>query len=262
MDQRAHRAPRILIQARLGSTRLPHKVLADIGGKRMVERVYDRARLIWPGAWVVVICPANDCPPLASVPIWPYAGVPSEDVLGRYAQWITAGAPIVRLTADCPLLDPAVSRLVLTQFYDQETPWYAGATGAEGLDGLDTEIFSPEALEWADQHTSGKEREHVTPAMRRDPRAQFIRLPGTPYLDWSIDTQEDLDWVREVYACCSDCAEGTPHHTNAHGSIGGTRWQLCLDLHHRPEGDLVECQAADLLQARSGQLCLDPIGER
>ena len=215
----------------------------------MIRRVYRRAERIWPGAWVIVVCPANDELAFSHTMLtWPHPG-PPEDVLSRYLRWGTA--PIVRLTADCPLLDPGVSRLVLTEFYAQPAPWYVGATEAEGLDGLDTEVFSPDAIAWAAQYTQGAEREHVTRAMRRDPRARRVTLPGTPRLDWSIDTLDDLKWVREVYRQCAACADGTPHHMNARGSIGGPRWQLCLDLHHRPEGDLVECQAADLLMQKT-----------
>lgn len=233
----------ILIQARLGSTRAPKKVLASIGGLPMVQQVHNRAQQIWSGTRVEVIVPTGEGPEIwPDGPVWEGPYTP----LNRFVAWADQHpgyGTLVRLTADCPLLDPGVSRMVLEQYFHQPTQ---GAFTSLALDGLDTEVFAREAI--LNKEPTAYEREHVTPGLRWG--GAIVDLGVT--LRWSVDEPADAEWADAVYRTCTYCADGTPHHTNSQTSIGGSNRVLVVDLHHRGAGDLVECRAADLLQSRMG----------
>src|SRR3990167_7422881 len=111
-----HRWVLCLIQARLGSHRFPSKVLSLIYGAPMVEHVAQRARQI-PGVdQVVIITPDGARWPCVRTAIWGWPEIDEDDVLARYAraaQDVEPGSLIMRLTADCPALDPFVCGRVL-----------------------------------------------------------------------------------------------------------------------------------------------------
>ena len=233
-------SPLILIQARTGGTRFPGKVLQEIQGRPMWKQVLHRVH------------------PLALAHVaWAesFPHICEDDVLGRFARYTSKyfgpeWDPIIRLTADCPLIDPGVVAHVLGLYRMAEGDLDLVATGPE-WDGLDVEVFSQEALRLAEQHCgSSADREHVTPWMRRNLRTRVVPLNTT--LRWSVDDPEGLAFVRVVYAACVHCAEGVPHHTNAAGSISGQDRMPVFDLHHLSRGDLAECTAYPLLQTRMG----------
>ena len=111
---------------------------------------------------------------------------------------------MVRITADCPLIDPEVIDRVVRRFQRGDLDYASNAMVRSYPDGLDTEIFSFPALERA-WHEAGKasEREHVTPYLRSDKfrianvenNLEFSHL----HCRWTVDEQEDLDFVRAVY---------------------------------------------------------------
>ena len=186
-----------IIQARLGSTRLPRKVLMDVGGRPLIEHVVVRARAIVGVDRVVIACPYGE-----GVVFGEYAEViegPVEDVLRRYylAALRTLGKTIVRVTGDCPLLDPSLSTRVLRSYRE------LGADFADNVDpkadGTDTEVFSHELLIRA--HLNAilpTDREHVTPWMRRHATRSIHVQPHHLPCKLSVDTQADLDAVRAV----------------------------------------------------------------
>jgi spore coat polysaccharide biosynthesis protein SpsF len=175
-----------IIQARMGSTRLPGKVLMDIAGKPMLQHVIERARRI-QGVDQVIVATTNRPDDVAVVElasglhVATYCG-DEHDVLSRYveAAAVHNAETIVRLTGDCPLLDPSCASLVLGVYR---------AYRAQGLDpyvsnvhpvrtwprGYDTEVFSAALLGRADAETRllssvatyPYHREHVTPWMQR-----------------------------------------------------------------------------------------------
>src|SRR5437867_259604 len=182
-----------IIQARLTSTRFPGKVLADLDGTPIAERVLQAAEQI-KGVHHAVLA-------------WPVAGIDENDVLARYVHYATLyeADVIVRLTADCPLFDPQVGTLVLQAFKNIGSIGYASNVYPKRTwpDGMDCEVFSLDYLVGADADpaTTAHDREHVTPPIQRaaaeDCRYISVELP----VDWSavrltVDTPEDLEWLR------------------------------------------------------------------
>jgi spore coat polysaccharide biosynthesis protein SpsF len=208
-----------IVQARMGSSRLPGKVLADVGGRTMLERVVARARAARRLTRVVVatsVAPEDDrvqalCRRLG---IDVFRGS-ALDVLDRFAGAASRfGAdPIVRLTADCPLLDPGVVDAVVARYQDGGVDYAANINPPTFPDGLDTEVFSAEALARAarDAHRPS-EREHVTLYIRSHPESfRIANVRGSRDLSglrWTVDEPEDLEFVRAVYAALGDAEFG------------------------------------------------------
>ena len=208
-------APRVLavIQARLGSTRLPGKTLADLGGRPMLAHVVERAAAI-PGVDGVVIAttvhPRDDR--LAG---WAQAaGLPcvrgsEDDVLDRFHDALERHPcdAIVRVTPDCPFLDPEVSgRVVAAWRGDPGRVDYASNVHPPTFpDGLDTEVIARSALAaaWREARWPS-DREHVTPFVWRQPeRFRQVAVRGDldlSHLRWTVDTVADLEFARAVHA--------------------------------------------------------------
>lgn len=207
--------PRVvaIIQARMSSKRLPGKVLAMIGDTPMLAWVVERSRLAKSVDEVVVATTVEDADDeiaefcrQRSYAVW--RGDPT-DVLDRYrqvAQEYSADI-IVRITADCPLIDAglideAVEALITSDppvdFVANRFPW-----GRTFPIGLDVEACTREALETAWVQADQKnEREHVMPYIYENPALfKVIQLDAQrDYggLRWTVDTQRDLEFVREV----------------------------------------------------------------
>jgi spore coat polysaccharide biosynthesis protein SpsF len=200
----------IVIQARMGSTRLPGKVLLDIAGRPMLERVVERVRRC-RNAGQAVVATTTQARDEAIVAACGTLQVPvvrgsEDDVLDRYIQAARAfGADVVvRVTADCPLLDPDVTDGVIAAFLAAR-PDYASNTLKRTYPlGLDTEVVSMAALEnaWREA-TEPAHRVHVTPYLYLTP-GRFRLLPVAGEDDhsghrWTVDAPEDLELVRAVY---------------------------------------------------------------
>jgi spore coat polysaccharide biosynthesis protein SpsF len=193
------------------SSRLPGKVLMPILGRPMLVWELERLHRVRDDVRVVVATTVLDTDD-AVVALCRDLGVPvtrgsEADVLDRY--WRAAveheANPVIRITADCPLIDPDVTREVL-QLWEQTGADYASNT----LDrryprGLDTEVISQAALRDAwESATQPFEREHVTPVIYLHP--ERFRLAGLrneadeSTRRWTVDTAEDLEFVRAVYS--------------------------------------------------------------
>jgi spore coat polysaccharide biosynthesis protein SpsF len=207
------------VQARMGSTRLPGKVLRPLAGRPMAARVLDRVART-PGLDGVALL-TSDTPcdePLrrlgAQLGIAVVAGS-QDDVLDRFhlaAQRLGAET-ILRVTADCPLIDPEVLGELLTVFGNTPTLDYAAvATGAMGArpalyrypDGLDGEVLRADTLALAWEESRGSyEREHVTPFVWRRPERFRLTLLQAPEdlgrERWTVDHASDLAFIRAVY---------------------------------------------------------------
>ena len=199
-----------IIQARMGSTRLPGKVLIDLAGDTVLARVVSRTRRAKSLNEIVVatsVLPADDvivreCERLG---VACYRG-DEADVLDRYyqaAQQFAANI-VVRITSDCPLIDPEVTERTIRAFREKN-PDYASNTIVRTYPrGLDTEVMSLTALAraWGEARKP-YEREHVTPYLVEHP-SEFVLLSVTGDDDysqcrWTLDTPQDYEFVQAVY---------------------------------------------------------------
>lgn len=203
-----------IIQARMQSTRLPGKVLADVVGHPMLARVVERtarARLLSG-----VIVATTDAP--ADEPIvglcrercYLHFRGSQEDVLDRYyrAACEAMADPVVRITSDCPLIDPQLVDLTIQEFLARDVdfaanrlppPWHRTYPK-----GLDVEVCRFDALERAWREANQRhQREHVMPYLYEQAGRfkTFILQHAPDYgaMRWSVDTVEDLCLVRRVY---------------------------------------------------------------
>jgi spore coat polysaccharide biosynthesis protein SpsF len=201
-----------IIQARMGSTRLPDKVLQDIGGETMLARVVrrtQRARLLDQIVVATTIEASDD----AIMAECDRLGVPvfrgdEQDVLDRYYHAAEAydAEAVVRITSDCPFIDPEMVDQVIRAFLD-EKPDYAGNTLVRAYPrGVIPEIMAMSTLARAwREATESYQRVHVTPYIYQNP-GSFHLLPLMGEVDlgdyrWTVDTPEDLEFARAVYAC-------------------------------------------------------------
>lgn len=199
------------IQARMSSTRFPGKVLETIGGvsaiEYMVARVR-RARLV-DGIVVVTSTDASDDPLVAQLARAGIAAFRGElhDVLRRFAAAAVAhpADEYVRLTGDCPLIDPALVDAVIAARRAAGTPYACNTDPPSFPDGLDCETFTRDALLRADREaTEGPHREHVTMWMRTDEAGLTRTNVSAPFdashLRLTVDYPDDLEAVRRVVA--------------------------------------------------------------
>jgi spore coat polysaccharide biosynthesis protein SpsF (cytidylyltransferase family) len=200
-----------LVQARTSSSRLPGKVLADIAGRPMILRVVERVRATpCIDQTMVVTSDRPDDDPLAA--LLAAFDVPCfrgslDDVLDRFytAARQVGGDTIVRITGDCPLIDPLVIERVVGAHFASGADYTTNTLRYTYPDGLDVEVFSFAALERAHREArKPSEREHVTPYLRNAERFRIQNVEHTPdlsprRLQWCVDTADDLEFVRAVY---------------------------------------------------------------
>jgi spore coat polysaccharide biosynthesis protein SpsF (cytidylyltransferase family) len=201
-----------VVQARMSSTRLPGKVLAELAGRPAIELLLERLSRARELDRIVVatsVDPSDD-PVAATVANAGIAVVrgPLQDVLARYA---LAGEThdcdaVVRITGDCPLIEPAVVDLVVARWRAGTEDFVANCFEPRTYpQGTDTEVISWPALrEAADEAVDPIEREHVTPFVRRRPeRYSQVRLDLSPpagEIRLVLDTADDLEALRALVA--------------------------------------------------------------
>lgn len=202
-----------IIQARTGSTRLPGKVLMDIGGKTMLGRVLERVRLV-PGVNEIIVATtqsSSDDPVVAEsrrYGVATYRGS-EHDVLDRYYRAAAHhdADVVIRITSDCPLIDPALVGKVLTGFLSSGADYASNFIKRSYPRGLEAEAMSFTALHraWVEA-TQDYERTHVTPYIYLNPDKFVLHSVeselGTRFASfrWTVDTAADLEFVRQVYA--------------------------------------------------------------
>jgi len=201
-----------IIQARMRSTRLPGKVLAEIAGKPMLWHVVRRVRRS-KSIDETLVATSSGAADDAIAAFCRESGIPcyrgsEADVLDRYCRAArnSKADVIVRVTADCPLIDPQVIDRVVRRFLRGDSDYVSNVLRSTYPDGLDVEVISRAALEqaWRMARRSS-EREHVTTFIRNSGLFRLtnvennIRLPS-PEMRWTVDTPEDLKFVRRIYA--------------------------------------------------------------
>ncbi|MEW6715910.1 MAG: glycosyltransferase family protein [Chloroflexota bacterium] len=200
-----------IIQARMGSTRLPGKTLVDIVGKPLLGHVIERVQACQTIEDIVVATTTavEDQPILdlaGQYGVMHYTGS-EEDVLDRFYQAAinTSAEVIVRITADDPFKDPQVIDHIVSYFLHHPELDYASNTVEPTYpEGLDVEVFSFKALETAWQEAQRlSDREHVTPYIWRNPQtfciANIKHHTDLSHLRWTLDYEEDLHFTRAVY---------------------------------------------------------------
>ena len=199
-----------IIQARMGSERLPGKVLLDIEGQPMLERVVrrvKRARKIDKVVVATSTAAADDA--VAALAETLSAGVTrgsEHDVLNRYRQAAVEheAASIVRVSADSPFVDPDVIDATVNALIDFEADYAGNKINPSFPLGLDVEAFTREALEktWLEA-VEPYERAHVTLRMYSPESVMRMRAVTTEHdrhdWRWTVDTPEDLEFARQVF---------------------------------------------------------------
>jgi spore coat polysaccharide biosynthesis protein SpsF len=195
-----------VVQARMGSTRLPGKVLADIDGRPMLRFMLDRLAALTVAKLVVATSALDRDDPIEAVAT--AAGVAvvrgsEHDVLDRFRLAVeTYPAPVViRLTGDCPLTDASLVTDVLARHRDTAADYTSNVFPRTFPKGLDVEVMTRAALDEAVEHARLPiEREHVTPYLYRHPeRFRLANLSSGLLLGderWTVDTADDLTFVR------------------------------------------------------------------
>jgi spore coat polysaccharide biosynthesis protein SpsF (cytidylyltransferase family) len=204
----------VIAQARMGSNRLPGKVLKDLCGAPVIAHVLARARAI-PGI-DGVCCAVPEGPgddPLADTATRLGALVArgsESDVLSRYlaAARMCNASVVIRVTADCPVLDPQVSGRVLSEFLVHRPDYASNGEPRSWPQGYDTEVFSREALErMAIEAVTPYQREHVTPWLLQTPGTvrRNVSLETSNYSQWrwTLDFPEDLTFLRTLLGRCA-----------------------------------------------------------
>lgn len=232
-----------ILQARMGSTRFPGKVLADIGGRPMLGRMADRLERARTLA-AIAVATTTDAEDDAVARYCDGRGLTCvrghpTDVLDRFrlaAEQLSAEV-IVRLTGDCPVIDPGLVDECVRTFLESEPPADLVLNRLPWSRtypiGLDTEVLSREVLETAwREATQPHQREHVVPYVYESlDRFRMIHLQAEADYGryrWTVDTPEDLEVIRRVY--------------QAFGGRDDFDWREILALMER-EPQLVEINA-------------------
>jgi len=200
----------VIIQARMGSTRLPGKVMKTIFGKPLIALMLERVKLCRSVEAVVVAIPdtpENDALATlcASCGVHVFRGS-ENDVLSRY--YLAAKRfsidPVIRLTSDCPLIDPALVDHAVSLYQKDDYDYFTNAIERTYPDGQDIEIISFRALEDAYKNaTDAHDREHVTTYIGvRDKEfrhGNFRYKKDLSRLRWTVDYPADFDFVEAVF---------------------------------------------------------------
>ena len=201
-----------IVQARMGSTRFPGKVLEEIAGHPMLWQVVNRVRMART-VDEVTVATSTESSDRAVADFCAKEGIPcflgsENDVLDRFYQAARSyeADAIVRITADCPLIDPQIIDKVVAVYLQGEYDYVTNTLRYTYPDGLDVGVFSFPALEkaWHEARFPA-EREHVTPYIRRSGRFRLHNVESevdlsSRNLRWTVDEPSDLEFVRAIYA--------------------------------------------------------------
>lgn len=197
-----------IVQARMSSTRLPGKVLLELGGKTCIEQIYRRLQSCRTLNKIILATSTNvEDNPIEQ--LCKKAGLicfrgSLDDVLDRYykaAKYYNADY-IVRITADCPVIDPSVvDEVVTSAVSDDYDQFYLSGSFP---DGLDVEVFKFQALEIAWSNAQLKsEREHVGPYFGNNPsifkRGSIEIFNEMGHYRWTMDEPCDYNLIKIIY---------------------------------------------------------------
>ncbi len=200
----------IIIQARMNSSRLPGKVLLPILGRPMFSFQIERLKQVVLADEIVVATTVNDI----DVPIVSFCVAEKlmcvrgaeDNVLSRYAiaALESKAEVIVRITSDCPLIDPdLVDELIGLYLKDDDTDYVSNMIFPTWPYGMAVEVFSADVLfQAAAEATDLAEKEHVTPFIYKRPERYQLRSVTRPenlsYHRWTVDTPEDFELITKI----------------------------------------------------------------
>lgn len=201
----------IIVQARLSSSRFPKKIIQDLNGKPVLSHVLERCGQV-QNVRQVICAIADEEGSEQLVSIAGDSGAKSyigdvDDVLARYyhAARTYDCQHIMRVTSDCPLIDPQICGDVVQHYFQGKFDYCCNNNPRSFPHGLDCEIFSFSLLEEAFKDAkTAYEREHVTPYMRmhQDISKGNIKATDALYANerWTLDYKEDLEFFRALYS--------------------------------------------------------------
>lgn len=199
----------VIVQARMGSTRLPNKVMKSIDGIPMIELLLSRLARATEVDQIIVATSVDErnLPLVEHVRKLGYICEQGSenDVLDRYMQAAKNhnADVIVRITGDCPLVDPELVDEVLRRFKIQDVDYLCNNYPPTYPDGLDIEVCTFKALEQAWQETNDPfDREHVTPYLRKLGKFKIATMQNSEDLSalrWTVDEPADFEVIKKVF---------------------------------------------------------------
>jgi glutamate-1-semialdehyde 2,1-aminomutase len=198
-----------VVQARMGSTRLPNKVMKPIGGVPMIELLLTRLAMAKRVDQIVLATSTDErnMPLIAHVQNLGYLCVrgSENDVLQRYLDAATEvdADVLVRITGDCPLVDPVLVDRAIYEFLMQSVDYLSNSSPATFPDGLDIEVFTIDALKRAALESEDPfDHEHVTPYLRKPglyKTGAMLNGEDLSGLRWTVDEPADFEVIRHVF---------------------------------------------------------------
>jgi glutamate-1-semialdehyde 2,1-aminomutase len=198
-----------IVQARMGSTRLPDKVMKSICGVPMIELLLRRLARAKEVNQIIVATSVDErnLPLVAHVQSLGYACEQGSEnnVLDRYVQAARAhhADMVVRITGDCPLIDPELVDEVIRGFKAANVEYFSNINPPTYPDGLDIEVFTLAALERASfETTDSYDREHVTPYLRKPGKFNIQSMQhgeDLSTLRWTVDEPSDFEVIEKVF---------------------------------------------------------------
>ena len=199
----------VIVQARMGSTRFPNKVMQPILGIPMIELLLNRLALA-KHVDRIILATSQDTNNQSLVEHVQDLGYEvyqgsEDDVLDRYYQAACIVQPetVVRITGDCPLVDPAIVDRAIDTFQQSKVDYLSNVSPPTYPDGLDVEVFTFQALAqaWELAHQL-HEREHVTPYLRESGKFQLLGINHPEDQSdkrWTVDEPEDFEVIKNIF---------------------------------------------------------------
>jgi spore coat polysaccharide biosynthesis protein SpsF len=224
----------VIVQARMTSTRLPGKILLPLGGQPILARLIARLRRVHRADALVIATTTNAADdPVAALcqrlRVACHRGS-EHDVLSRYADAarIHQADAVVRITSDCPLIDPELIDQLIEDFAQGECDYVSNMRPPTWPYGMAVEVFSAQALQEAHAQASrDSEREHVTPFIYWNPDRYRLRnvacRQNLSHHRWTVDTPEDYELVNLLF--------GAAYQTNPEFHLG----DLLAEMQRHPE---------------------------
>ncbi len=200
----------VMLQARVSSTRLPAKVLLPVLGRPMILRQIERIQQCQTVSKIIVVTSnSHSDDPIGELclaqNILCFRGS-LNDVLNRFSCAAEVYSPdiIVRLTGDCPLIDPSLVDKIVNTFLESKLDYLSNCDPATFPDGLDVEVFTYDVLKEANiKATLQSHREHVTPYIRNNKDifsvGNYTSKIDLSHYRWTVDEVEDYELIKKIY---------------------------------------------------------------